>query len=166
MVFLYLAGIVAANLLAATFGPAITPLVAFLFIGLDLSCRDALHDRWHGQLLPRMTALIVAGSLLSWLLNRNAGPIALASCVAFGAAALTDALIYHALRRQPWLLKVNASNIPAAIADSVIFLWLAFGVGALVLAPLQVLAKVVGGAIWSVILERFALARPDAQETV
>ena len=45
-VALYLAAIVAANLLVATYGPAVAVLNAFWLIGLDLSLRDRLHDRW------------------------------------------------------------------------------------------------------------------------
>lgn len=155
LVSIYLAAIVLANLSVAYFGPVAVIPNAFLFIALDLVSRDRLHDRWQGSgLMWRMAALIATGSVLSWLINRNAGPIALASFVAFAAAATVDTLMYHALRRRSWMVKVNGSNIPAAIVDSVVFLWLAFGVGALVLAPLQVLAKVGGGIIWSAILRR------------
>lgn len=155
MVALYLIAIIAANLSVAYFGPVAVILNSFVFIALDLVSRDALHDRWKGSgLLWRMAALIATGSVLSWLLNRNAGPIALASFVAFAAAATVDTLGYQLLRKQPWFLRVNGSNVPSAIVDSVVFLWLAFGVGALVLAPIQVLAKISGGVIWSWILAR------------
>jgi queuosine precursor transporter len=155
LVVIYLVAIVAANLLVATFGPSTTPYTAFLFIGLDLTCRDRLHESWqYKQLGTRMALLIVAGSVLSWLLNRNAGPIALASCVAFGAAATVDALAYHGLRWQPWAYKVNGSNILSAAVDSLLFPTLAFGtlLPAVVLG--QFAAKVAGGLIWSVLLRR------------
>lgn len=155
MIVLYLSAIIAANLSVAYFGPVAVIPNSFLFIALDLTSRDALHSRWQGSgLTIRMLALIATGSALSWLLNRNAGPIALASFVAFAAAATTDALVYHALRRRSWLVKVNGSNIPAAVVDSAVFLYLAFGAGALVLMPLQVLAKCLGGLCWSIILQR------------
>ncbi len=39
---------------------------AFLFIGLDLTARDRLHDVWRSNyLVPKMIALIAAGSILS-----------------------------------------------------------------------------------------------------
>jgi hypothetical protein len=155
MVILYLLAIVAANLSVAYFGPPAVIINAFLFIGCDLVSRDSLHDRWHGRHLPlRMAALIATGSVLSWLLNRNAGPIALASFVAFAAAATVDTLVYTLLRRQSYFVRVNGSNIPAAITDSALFLYLAFGPSAMALMPLQVLAKIGGGVIWS-----YALAR-------
>ena len=45
-VVLYLFAIVAANLLVARFGPSVTIINAFLFIGLDLTTRDGLHEAW------------------------------------------------------------------------------------------------------------------------
>lgn len=154
-VLIYLAAIVTANLSVAYFGPAITPVNAFLLIALDLTTRDKLHDAWRGQQLwPRMALLIVAGSLLSWLLNRNAGPIALASFVAFAAAATVDAITYHVLRERAWLVKVNGSNILSAAVDSFVFPLLAFGalLPAVVLG--QFVAKVLGGLVWALVLNR------------
>ena len=82
-VALYLVAIVAANLTVAMWGPSMTIVNAFLWIGLDLTSRDKLHDAWHGNgLVWKMGALIAAGSVLSWLLNQNAAQIALASFVA------------------------------------------------------------------------------------
>lgn len=155
MIALYLVAIVAANLLVAWFGPAVTILNAFLFIGLDLTARDRLHDRWRGEgLVWKMGLLIASGGLISYLLNRDAGRIALASTVAFCAAALTDSLVYQLLRRRGYMLRVNGSNIPAAAVDSVVFPTLAFG-GFLPWVTLgQFAAKVLGGFVWSLILGR------------
>jgi uncharacterized PurR-regulated membrane protein YhhQ (DUF165 family) len=153
LVALYLAAIVAANLLIARFGPQATIITAFLLIGLDITARDRLHEAWHGRgLWTKMAALIAAGSLLSWLLNRNAGPVALASFVAFATSSVADTLTYHLLRHRAWMVKVNGSNVVSATVDSVIFPTLAFGM----LLPLVVLgqfiAKVAGGALWAAIL--------------
>ena len=147
--------IVAANLTVAMFGPKMTIVNASLFIGLDLTARDKLHDAWHGRhLWPKMAALIAAGSLLSFAVNRDAGQIALASFVAFGAAGIVDAIAYHLLGGYPRWMRINGSNVPAAAVDSIIFPTLAFG-GFLPLITLgQFAAKVAGGAVWSVILSR------------
>jgi hypothetical protein len=152
-VVLYLTAIVAANLTVAWFGPKVTIVNAFLFIGLDLTARDRLHDAWHGRRLwPKMAALIAAGSLLSWLLNRDAGQIALASFVAFGCAGVVDALVYHLLGGYPRWMRINGSNVPSALVDSLVFPTLAFG-GFLPLITLgQFAAKVTGGFVWSVAL--------------
>lgn len=150
---MYLLAIVLANLTLVYFGPTWSIVNAFLFIGLDLTARDKLHDAWHGkQLILKMSALIAAGSLLSYALNRNAGQIAIASFVAFAAAGLIDSIIYQLLGKYPRWLRINGSNVPSAAVDSIIFPTLAFG-GFLPLITLgQFTAKVLGGAFWSVII--------------
>jgi hypothetical protein len=158
-VLVYLAAIVAANLAIAAFGQAATVVVAFLFIGLDLTLRDRLHDAWSGRdLLPKMTALIAAGGVLSYLLNASAGPIALASCVAFGAAAGCDAVVYHTLRRRGFLARSNGSNIVGSAVDSIVFPTLAFGVFLPWVILGQFAAKVCGGFLWSLLLRYKRLA--------
>lgn len=159
LITLYLAAIVAANLSVAAFGPEVSILNAFLFIGLDLSTRDALHDRWQGrQLWPRMMALIAAGSVLSTALNINALPIAVASFTAFAAAGVADTLVYSMLGDQSKLLRMNGSNVLAAGVDSLVFPALAFGFP--LLWPIvigQFAAKVIGGFVWSLLLTRAAM---------
>lgn len=156
-VTLYLAAIVAANLTVAHFGPAVSILNAFLFIGLDLTTRDALHEQWNGRHLARNMALLIAsGSLLSWFLNRGAGQIALASFLAFAAASTVDAVVYHWLDGRPRWLKINGSNVPSAAIDSLVFPLVAFGWPLMAgIAVGQFLAKVFGGAVWSVVIVRF-----------
>ena len=51
LISMYLTAIVMANLLTVKFGPKISILNAFLFIGLDLTSRDKLHELWHGDKL-------------------------------------------------------------------------------------------------------------------
>lgn len=156
LIALYLAAIVAANLLVVTLGPQIAVLNAFLFIGLDLTTRDALHEAWRGPGLAwKMAVIIAAGSILSYALNRDAGQIALASFVAFGASASLDAATYALLGDRAYLIKVNGSNIVGALVDSIIFPALAFGLPLAwpIVAGLFV-AKVIGGAVWSIVLGR------------
>lgn len=153
LVALYLAAIIAANLIVARYGPEITPLTSFLFIGLDITARDRLHESWRGRALwPRMAALIASGSVLSWLVNRDAGQVALASFVAFAASSTVDAVVYHLLRDRAWFVKVNSSNVASAAADSVVFPWLAFRVFLPLVILVQFATKVAGGALWSALL--------------
>lgn len=152
-VFMYLTAIILANVLAATFGPGITIINAFFLIGLDLTARDKLHDAWHGdRLLLKMGLLIAIGSVLSWVLNRDTGSIAIASFVAFTLAALTDTVIYQRLLSKPKWLRINGSNIPAALVDSLVFPTLAFGGFLWPIVIGQFLAKTAGGFLWSFIL--------------
>ena len=151
---IYLAAIVAANLSVAHFGPASTVINAFLFIGLDLTGRDKLHDAWGGRYLwPKMAALIGVGSLLSWALNRGAGQIAVASCLSFLLAGIVDAATYHLLIDEERMVRVNGSNVFSAAVDSAVFPTLAFGVFLPWVILGQFAAKVAGGFVWSMILE-------------
>ncbi len=151
-VIMYLTAIVLANLTVARFGPNSAIIVAFLFIGLDLTARDQLHEAWRGnRLFLKMALLIAAGSLLSYALNRDAGPVALASFVAFAAAATVDTLVYHLLGRYPRWLRINGSNIPSAAVDSIIFPTLAFGAFLWPIVLGQFLAKTLGGFLWSLV---------------
>jgi queuosine precursor transporter len=153
----YLGAIVTANLAVTHFGPTSSIPLAFLLVGLDLTTRDALHDRWRHRHLPlRMGALIAAGGVISYALNREAGRIAIASCVAFTLAALVDATAYWVLRNRPALQRSNGSNIPAALLDSVLFPTIAFGVFAPAIIAGQFAAKVLGGLVWSLVLFRRA----------
>ena len=154
-IIMYLAAIVAANLTTATFGPDWSIVNAFLFIGLDLTARDRLHDAWHGRNLRRnMTLLIVSGSVLSALLNIQALQIAIASTLAFGCAAAVDTLVYHVLRERTRLIKINGSNVFSAAVDSLVFPIAAFGWPPMWgICAGQFIAKVLGGFIWSVIFE-------------
>lgn len=151
-VVLYLVAIVLANLSVAAFGPAVVIINAFIFIGLDLTVRDHLHDAWRGNnLIVKMTALIASGSILSWVLNRDVGQIALASFVAFAAAASVDSVVYYLLGRYPRWLRINGSNIPSAFVDSLIFPTIAFGAFLWPIVLGQFVAKVLGGFVWSII---------------
>ena len=160
LIGMYLAAIVAANLSVAALGPAVSVVNAFLFIGLDLVAGDKLHEAWAGRgLVWKAACLIGAGGLLSYALNVRAGPIALASCAAFAASATVDRLVYHALHDRAYLIKVNGSNILSAAVDSLVFPALAFSWP--LLWPIvagQLVAKVIGGAAWSLILRRWRAA--------
>ncbi len=151
-IVIYAAAMTLANLSVAAFGPAISPLNAFFLIGLDLALRDWLHVRLRAW---QMLALIVAAGALTFLLNPAAGKIAVASSVAFTAAALVDWATFARLRGS-WLMRANGSNVVGAAVDSLIFPTLAFGVLMPHIVALQFAAKVAGGALWAWALARTA----------
>lgn len=156
----WLAAIVAANLSIAHWGPQAALYNGFLFLGLDLSTRDALHDMWRDHLIRNMAALIAVGGALSWFLARlltdpvlNVERIALASLVAFTCAALADTFVYHQLRDNTWYERANQSNIVSAAVDSVLFLTIA-GIWSFQLGFGLWCAKVAGGVAWSFVLAK------------
>ena len=140
-----------ANLLVVAFGPAITPVNAFVLIGLDLALRDWLHIKLSAK---KMLGLIVATGAITYALNPAAGQIAIASAVSFTAAAFIDWGVFQRLSNQSWIVRSNASNVAGAAIDSLIFPTIAFGVLMPEIVAMQFIAKVAGGAVWS-----FAIAR-------
>ncbi len=149
LIGVYVLAMVAANLIVWKLGPSASPYIAFVLIGLDLTLRDVMHDRisrW------QMLAVVLAGGLITWALNPTAAQIAIASAVAFTASAMADWLAYELLRGNSWAIRSNGSNVVGAAVDSVLFPTLAFGVLLPNIVLLQFAAKVMGGAIWSVLL--------------
>lgn len=148
----YCVAMTLANLSVATFGPAVTPINAFVLIGLDLALRDWLHVRLK---VWQMGALIAFTGLLTYALNTAAGQIAVASAVAFTAAALVDWAAFARLRGS-WLFRANGSNVAGAAVDSLLFPTIAFGALMPHIVLAQFVTKVAGGAVWSLALRRLA----------
>jgi uncharacterized PurR-regulated membrane protein YhhQ (DUF165 family) len=152
-IVVYAIAMTAANLTIATFGPWVSPINAFFLIGLDLALRDWLHVRLK---VWQMGALIASTGALTFMLNPTAGHIAVASAVAFTAAALVDWITFIRLRGT-WLVKANGSNIAGAAIDSLVFPTLAFGVLMPHIVAMQFIAKVAGGALWALVISKFNL---------
>lgn len=148
---LYLATIVAANYAITTWG--IVPIgfglmapAGVYFAGLAFTFRDLLQDqggRWI------VLGCIVVGAAISFLLSD--GRIAIASGVAFLISEALDMAVYTPLKDRQWLGAVAASNVVGLVADSALFLWLAFG-------SIQLLAGQVVGKFYMTILAVAVLA--------
>lgn len=164
LILLYWIAILIANLTVAQFGASAAVINAFVLIGLDLTVRDSLHERWHGKYLWRnMFLLIGIGSIVSAALNRNAVSIAIASFFAFSATGLSDTITYELMGDRSILIKMNGSNLISAAVDSAVFILLAFVILspdpmplpiALNLILLQYVAKIAGGFIWSLVIQK------------
>lgn len=122
----YIATIFVANWAIVTFGPVpvgfgLMAPAGVYFAGLAFTFRDLTQDN-----LGRgwTYGAIIAGAALSGLLS---GPLALASGTAFLVSETLDLTVYTPLKDRHWLTAVAASNVVGLIADSVLFLWLAFG---------------------------------------
>ena len=135
------------------------------FAGFALAARDAINDAW-GR--PAVVAVILVGTLVSFTLS--APEIAIASAVAFLVAESLDFAAYVPLRKRAkfgdkkWALAVVASNIVGAIADTVVFLGIAFGAAAILPAlPGQLVGKsyatvmylLIGWAVARLVINRF-----------
>lgn len=152
LVPIYLAAIVAANLITTHYGPTASVYTSFALIGLVLTTRDRLHDLWPTHRALKMAALIGAGSVISYLLNQNAVKIAEASCIAFAASESADYILYSALHDWEWLHRSNISNFLGAAIDSLVFPTIAFGGVLWGITFGQFTAKVGGGLLFSLIL--------------
>lgn len=148
--FAYAAAMTLANLSVAQFGPWVSPINAFVLIGLDLALRDWLHVRLR---VWQMGALIVGTGLLTFALNPAADRIAIASSASFLLAALVDWGVFIRLPGT-WLRRSMGSNVAGAAVDSLVFPTLAFGVLMPHIVAAQFVAKVAGGALWALLLDR------------
>ncbi|MCL6647744.1 MAG: VUT family protein [Chloroflexi bacterium] len=141
---LYIATIFAANWAITTFGlvPVGFGLLApagVYFAGLAFTLRDLTHEALGTGVV---VAAILVGALLSALISPQ---VALASGVAFLFSELLDLLVYTPLRHRHWMAAVFCSNVAGLVADSAIFLALAFG-------SLEFLAGQVVGKGWMTLL--------------
>lgn len=151
LVAVYVAAMVTANMMVWWLGPWFSPINAFLLIGLDLTLRDVMQERFSRW---QLAGIIAAGGVITWALNPGARHIAVASAVAFTVSAIADWLAYTALRDKPWLVRSNGSNVVGAAVDSVLFPTLAFGSFMPAIVALQFAAKMAGGLLWSLLLQR------------
>ncbi len=104
-------------------------------VGLAFTLRDVVH-RTLGRVA--VVGCILAGCLLAYLIEANAtipgghASIAVASAIAFLVSETADMAIYTPLEERSFTGAVAASNVVGAVADSALFLWLAFGSLALI----------------------------------
>ena len=156
-ILVYAAAMTLANLSIAHFGPWVSPINAFVLIGLDLALRDWLHMRLKDW---QMLALIGASGALTYALNPSAQHIVIASAVAFTLAALVDWQAFSRLTGS-WLRRSLGSNVFGAVVDTAVFSALAFVLLSpspkplavvAVIAAWQFVAKVAGGALWAAVL--------------
>ncbi len=93
------------------------------FAGLAFSLRDALHEvsdkYW-------IIGAIIVGAIVSYVIE-DGGKIAIASGSAFLLSELADFAVYSPLRDRGKIRALFASNVVGLVADSILFLYLAFG---------------------------------------
>lgn len=124
--FAYIAVIFLANWAIQTFhlvpvGFGLMAPAGVYFAGLAFTLRDLVQEKLgRGWTL----AAIAAGAVLSYAIEPK---FALASALAFLASELLDFAVYTPLRKRNWLTAVTLSNLAGLVADSALFLWLAFG---------------------------------------
>lgn len=111
-------------------GPCLIPVApgglmapsGVLMAGLALVLRDLVQRRLG---IAYGLAAIGAGTALSAALAP--APLVVASAIAFLLSELVDLAIYTPLQKRGLVLAVAASSFIGLVADSLLFLWLAFG---------------------------------------
>lgn len=144
-VAIYVAALIVANLLAAHYGPSITPWLAFTLVGLDLSVRDWLQVQISRR---HMAMLIPAAGLLAYILNPAVRQIAVASTVAFVVSEWAEWGTFT-LTKGTWFSRSVKANTVAAAVDSLLFPTLAFGGLLPVIVLAQFVAKCFGSSMWA-----------------
>ncbi|MED5429233.1 MAG: VUT family protein [Chloroflexota bacterium] len=125
------------------------------FAGLAFSIRDALQEvsdkYW-------IIGAIVVGAIVSYAIE-DGGKIAIASGSAFFLSELADFAVYSPLRYRGKIRALFASNVVGLVADSILFLYLAFG--SLEFLSGQVVAKayMTGGVIIIMLAYRLFVKR-------
>ena len=147
----YAFAMTAANLLIVKFGVWFSPINSFFLIGLTLVLRDWLHIRLKSW---QMGLLITTSGAITYLLNPAAAQIAIASSIAFTLAALADWVTFAKVKGT-WFKRSNASNLAGSAIDSVAFPTIAFGVLMPEIVITQFAAKMLGGYMWSYIVNKF-----------
>tara|TARA_R110002153_G_scaffold39938_2_gene114667 strand:+ start:924 stop:1445 length:522 start_codon:yes stop_codon:yes gene_type:complete len=150
----WICGVASSNVIITNYGPAYSVLTAFALIGLSITSRDFLHEAWsENGLRWKLGALISSGGALSYLIQEDAGRIALASVIAFTLSETVDSVVYQALRKRGYYTKVNGSNAVSSGVDSLLFPLLAFGGFPWLIILGQFIAKTCGGAAWALVLK-------------
>lgn len=120
-------------------GPGLIAPAGVYFAGLAFTFRDLAQERVGRRWI---VAAIVAGAVISGLVSTK---FALASGLAFLVSELLDFAVYSPLRKRNWIGAVVASNVVGLVADSIVFLLLAFG-------SLQYLPGQIVGKAWMTLL--------------
>jgi hypothetical protein len=97
-ILVFLVAITLANLSIYYIGPQMAVWNSLVLIGLDLSLRDRMHEKWHGHNLKRNVFLLVlSGAVITLLFNTNSLWICVGSVAAFSLALFGDSYVYEKL---------------------------------------------------------------------
>jgi hypothetical protein len=120
--------------------PGITAPSGVLLVGLALVLRDLVQRRIG---IGWAAGAIVLGAALSAIFAAPA--LVIASATAFLLSEFVDLAVYTPLQRRGLIIAAVASSLVGLVADSFVFLWLAFG-------SLDFLAGQLLGKAWMVLL--------------
>lgn len=149
LVAVYLAAFVLANYLVLWFGGVGLLITASLLIPFDFVMRCVFHETWKGiGLILKFGAIVIAASILTYLINRETINIALASSGGFITAQIAAGIFYQLTIKKRFFIKVNGSDALGILVDSIVFQWIAFGEITFWITSSQFTLKLFGGFFW------------------
>ena len=146
---IYLIAFVLANLIVLYFGSIGLIFTALFLIPFDFVMRCIFHETWKGiELILKLGLIVIAASLITFVINRNAINIAIASSVGFILAQIFAGIFYQFFIKKSFFVKVNGSDAIGILIDSVAFQLIAFGIINYNILVGQFLLKLIGGFFW------------------
>lgn len=153
LIILYLAALIAANLIVKHFGAYGLWFSSVILIPFDFVCRCIFHENWKGiKLVKNLILLTLASGLITVLLNYDALNIALASFAGIAAVQIGAGLFYQRFKNKSLFFKVNLSDLVAIVIDSIVFQYVAFQIIDFEVTGGQILIKFIGGLFWFFII--------------
>jgi queuosine precursor transporter len=146
---IYLIAFVLANLIVLYFGSIGLIFTALFLIPFDFVMRCIFHETWKGiELILKLGLIVIAASLITFVINRNAINIAIASSVGFILAQIFAGIFYQFFIKKSFFIKVNGSDAIGILIDSLAFQLIAFGIINYNILVGQFLLKLIGGLFW------------------
>ncbi len=150
MIYLsYISAFILANFIVLWYGEKGIIFNSLLLIPFDFVLRCMFHEQWKGkELIFKLGSLVIAASVITYLINKDSLNIALGSAFGFISAQIVASIFYQAVIKHNYFIKVNGSDLVGIIADSIVFQLVAFNFLDLTISGGQILLKMFGGLFW------------------
>lgn len=150
---LYLSAFIFSNFIVLWFGQTGLIFTALFLIPFDFVMRCIFHETWKGkELIIKLGSLVLASSVITYLINSETKSIALGSAFGFIAAQIFAGIFYQLFIKKAYLIKVNGSDAVGIMVDSIIFQLIAFNSINIFITFSQFSMKLIGGLLWYWIL--------------
>lgn len=145
----YLLAFIFANFIVLWFGAKGLIFTALFLIPFDFVMRCLFHETWKGkELILKLGSLVIAASLITFLINKSALNIALGSSFGFISAQIFAGIFYQFFIKKSYFIKVNGSDAIGILIDSLVFQLVAFHTIDLYVSAGQFILKIIGGLFW------------------
>jgi len=146
---LYLIAFVLSNFIVLWYGSKGLIFTAIFLIPFDFVLRCLFHEKWKGkELILKLGTLVLTASVITFIINKDALNIALASSFGFIFAQIAAGIFYQHFIKSSYFIKVNGSDAVGILIDSLVFQFIAFSVILPEITISQFLLKLTGGLFW------------------